>query len=112
MRRARETEEALAHLTAEVEAQVGSEAAIDARALFATPIAIAHRILARRIAEAGRRDAARIGLEKIETLALSLGDALKERRAHVANVGGAIVRLTAKGRLTFAPEPPRRSGKR
>jgi tRNA(Ile)-lysidine synthase len=111
-RRARETEEALAHLTAKVEAHVGSEGAIDARALFAAPIAIAHRILARRIAEAGGRDATRIGLEKIETLALSLGDALKERRAHVANVGGAIVRLTAKGRLTFAPEPPRKSGKR
>ena len=98
-RRARETEEALAYLTAEVEAQVGSAGAIDARALFAAPIAIAHRILARRIAEAGGRDATRIGLEKIETLALSLGAALKERRAHVANVGGAIVRLTAKGRI-------------
>jgi tRNA(Ile)-lysidine synthase len=110
-RRARETEEALAYLTAEVEAQVGSAGAIDARALFAAPIAIAHRILARRIAEAGGRDATRIGLEKIETLALSLGAALKERRAHVANVGGAIVRLTAKGRITFAPEPPRKGSK-
>jgi tRNA(Ile)-lysidine synthase len=38
-RRARETEEALAHLTTEVEAQVGSEGAIEARALFAPPIA-------------------------------------------------------------------------
>jgi tRNA(Ile)-lysidine synthase len=111
-RRARETEEALAHLTAEVEAQVGSEGAIDARALFAAPIAIAHRILTRRIAEAGGRDATRIGLEKIETLAADLRDALKVRRAHGANVGGAIVRLTTKGRLSFAPEPPRRSGKR
>ena len=111
-RRARETEEALAHLTAEVEARVGSEGAIDARALFAAPIAIAHRILARRIAEAGGRDASRIGLEKIETLAANLRDALKERRAYGANVGGALVRLTAKGRLTFAPEPPRTSGKR
>ena len=99
------------HLTAEVEAQVGAEGAIDARALFAAPIAIAHRILARRIAEAGGRDATRIGLEKIETLALGLRDALKERRAHTANVGGALVRLTAKGRLTFAPEPPRASRK-
>ena len=106
-RRARETEEALAHLTAEVEARLGSEGAIDARALFAAPIAIAHRILARRIAEAGGRDASRIGLEKIETLAPSLRDALKERRAYGANVGGALVRLTVKGRLTFAPEPPR-----
>ena len=111
-RRARETEEALAHLTAEVEAQVGSEGAIDARTLFAAPIAIAQRILARRIAEAGGRDATRIGLEKIETLAADLRDALKERQAHAANVGGALVRLTAKGRLAFAPEPPRKSGKR
>ncbi len=111
-RRARETEEALAHLTAEVETQVGSEGTIDARALFAAPIAIAHRILARRIAEAGGRDATRIGLEKIETLAAALGDALKERRAHGANVGGVVVRLTAKGRLSFAPEPPRTSRNR
>ena len=111
-RRARETEEALAHLTAEVEARVGAEGPIDARTLFAAPIAIAHRILTRRIAAAGGRDASRIGLEKIETLAAGLREALKERRAHGANVGGALVRLTAKGRLSFAPEPPRKNGKR
>jgi tRNA(Ile)-lysidine synthase len=110
-RRARETEEALAHLTAEVEAQVGLEGAVEARALFAAPIAIAHRVLARRIAAAGGRDASRIGLEKIETLAINLHDALKERRAYGANVGGALVRLTAKGRLSFAAEPPRTGGK-
>jgi tRNA(Ile)-lysidine synthase len=111
-RRARETEEALSHLTTEVEARVGSEGAVDARALFATPIAVTHRVLARRIAAAGGRDPSRIGLEKIETLALSLSDALRERRAHVANLGGALVRLTTKGRLSFAAEPPRKSGKR
>ena len=111
-RRARETEEALAHLTAEVELRVSSEGALDARALFTAPTAITHRILARRIAETGGRDISRIGLEKIETLAQSLGEALKERRAYGANLGGALVRLTAKGRLTFAPEPPRASGKR
>jgi tRNA(Ile)-lysidine synthase len=110
-RRARETEEALAHLTAEVEAQADRDGALDARALFAAPIAIAQRILTRRVAEAGGRDASRIGLEKIETLAADLRDALKERRTHGANVGGAIVRLTAKGRLSFAPEPPRKGGK-
>jgi tRNA(Ile)-lysidine synthase len=111
-RRARETEEALTHLTAEVETRVGSEETIEARALFAAPIVIAHRILARRIAEVGQRDATRIGLEKIETLALNLRDALDERRAHAANLGGAVVRLTAKGRLSFAPEPPRKSSRR
>ncbi len=111
-RRARDAEEALAHLTAEVEARLGSEGAIDARALFAAPIAIAQRILARRIAATGGRDPSRIGLEKIETLALDLDHALKARRAHSANLGGALVRLTAKGRLSFSAEPPRASGKR
>jgi tRNA(Ile)-lysidine synthase len=111
-RRARETEEALAHLTAEVEAQLGSEGTIDGRALFAAPIAIAHRILAGRIAEIGQRDATRIGLEKIETLTLHLRGALDDRRAFAANLGGAVVRITAKGRLSFAPEPPRKTGKR
>ena len=111
-RRARETEEALAHLTAEVELRIGSEGALDARALFAAPIVIARRVLARRIAETGGRDLSRVGLEKIETLAQGLRDALKERRAYGANIGGALVRITAKGKLTFAPEPPRRTAKR
>jgi tRNA(Ile)-lysidine synthase len=111
-RRARDTEEALAHLTTLVEAQIGSDGAIEARAFFGAPIAITHRILGRRIAAVCGRDPSRIGLEKIEALALSLRDALKERRTHSANLGGAIVRLTSKGWLTFAAEPPRASGKR
>jgi tRNA(Ile)-lysidine synthase len=111
-RRARETEEALAHLTAEVEARLEPEGAVDARALYAAPIAIVQRILTRRIAAAGGREPSRIGLEKIEALALSLREALRERRAHAANVGGAVVRLTVKGRLSFAPEPPRKGGRR
>jgi tRNA(Ile)-lysidine synthase len=111
-RRARETEAALAHLTAEVEARVGLEGAVEASALFAAPVAIVQRILTQRIAEAGGRDASRIGLEKIETLAAALGDALKERRAYGANIRGVVVRLTAKGRLSFAPEPPRAGRKR
>ena len=60
----------------------------------------------------GGRDATRIGLEKIETLAADLREAVRERRAHAANVGGALVRLTAKGRLSFAPEPARKSRNR
>jgi tRNA(Ile)-lysidine synthase len=111
-RRARETEEALAHLTAEVEARLGQEGAVDARALYAAPIAIVQRILSRRIAAAGGRDPSRIGLEKIETLALSLREALNDRKAHAANVGGALLRLTVGGRLSFAPEPSRRGERR
>jgi len=110
-RRAGETEQALAHLTAEVEARLGPEGPIDARALYAAPVAIVQRILSLRIAEAGGRDPSRIGLEKIEALAAALGAALRERRAYAANVGGALVRLSVKGRLSFAPEPPRKGGK-
>ena len=54
----------------------------------------------------------RIGLEKIETLARASTTPLKERRAYRANLGGAFVRLSAKGRLTFVAEPPRTGGKR
>jgi tRNA(Ile)-lysidine synthase len=111
-RRAGETEQALAHLTAEVEARLGHDGAIDARALYAAPIAIVQRILARRIAAAGGRDLSRIGLEKIEAVARGIREALRERRAFGANVGGALVRLTVKGRLSFVPEPPRKGGKR
>jgi tRNA(Ile)-lysidine synthase len=111
-RRAGETEQALAHMTAEVEARLGPEGPIDARALYAAPTAIVQRILALRIAAAGGRDPTRIGLEKIEALAAGLRDALRERRAFAANVGGTLVRLTVKGRLSFTPEPPRKSGKR
>jgi tRNA(Ile)-lysidine synthase len=111
-RRARETEEALGYLAAEVDARLGSETTLDARALYAAPIAIVQRILARRIASAGGRDPSRIGLEKIEALALNLRAALSERRAYGANVGGAMARLTVKGRLSFAPEPPRNRARR
>jgi tRNA(Ile)-lysidine synthase len=111
-RRARETEEALAHLTAEVEARLGPEETIDVRALYAAPIAIVQRILTQRIAAAGGRDPSRIGLEKIEALALNLRAALRERRAYATNVGGALVRLTVKGRLSVAPEPARKGGGR
>jgi hypothetical protein len=64
------------------------------------------------IAAAGGRDPSRIELEKIEALAAALGAALRRRRAYSANVGGALARLTVKGRLSFAPEPPRKRGKR
>jgi tRNA(Ile)-lysidine synthase len=107
-RRAAEADEALARMTAEVEARIGAEGPIDARALFEAPLAIVQRILARRIAAAGGRDLSRIGLEKIEALALRLRDASLEGRAFKANVGGAVVRLIAAGKLEFSPEPARR----
>ena len=107
-RRAAEANEALERMTADVEARLGADGEIDARDLFAEPIAIIHRTLARRIGKAGGRDESRIGLEKIEALALRLREALADGRVLGANVGGALVRLSAKGGLSFAPEPARR----
>jgi tRNA(Ile)-lysidine synthase len=107
-RRAAEADEALEQMTADLEAKLGAEGPIDAKPLFAEPIAIVQRTLARRIGKVGGRDESRIGLEKIEALALRLRDALANQRALNANVGGALVRLSAKGRLSFAPEPARR----
>ncbi len=107
-RRASETEEALMRLTALVEERLGASGPVDARALFAEPIVIAERVLARRIAAAGGRDESRIGLEKIEALARRLREAVAEGRPLSANVGGALVRLTGKGGLSFGPEPKRR----
>ena len=107
-RRAAEADEALERMTADVEARLGADGPIDARDLFAEPIAIVQRTLARRIGKAGGRDESRIGLEKIEALALRLRDALGKQHAYSANVGGALVRLSAKGSLSFAPEPPRK----
>lgn len=107
-RRAAEADEALARMTAEVEARVGANGPIDARVLFEAPIAIVQRILTGRMAAAGGRDPGRIGLEKIEALALRLRDASAEGRALSANVGGAVARLTTRGALDFAAEPPRR----
>jgi hypothetical protein len=107
-RRAGEAEEALASFADRVEARLGAEGPIEARALFDEPIAIVQRVLIRRIAAAGGREPSRIGLEKIEALALALRAALAEKRAFRANVGGAVARLDARGALNFAPEPPRR----
>ena len=110
-RRAAETDEALARMTAALEARLG-DGPIDAAALAAEPIAIVERVLARRIAAVGGRDEARIGLEKIEALAALMREAALEGRALTANVGGTLMRLTAKGSLDFVKEPPRRRGTR
>jgi tRNA(Ile)-lysidine synthase len=107
-RRAAEADEALERMTAEVEARLGPDEPVEAKTLFAEPLAIVQRTLARRIAEAGGRDERRIGLEKIEVLALRMRDAFVARRALSANLGGALVRLSANGRISFGPEPTRR----
>jgi tRNA(Ile)-lysidine synthase len=107
-RRAAEADDALEHMTNAVEARLGGEGPVDAKALIAEPVAIVQRILMRRIAAAGGREQSRIRLEKIEALEARLRDAARSRRALSANVAGALVKLSAKGRLSFAPEPARR----
>ncbi len=107
-RRAAEADDALARMTDELAARLAPAGPIDARLLFDAPIAVVQRILSARIAAAGGRDPGRIGLEKIEALALRLRNAAAEGRPLSANVGGALVRLTAKGEVTFAPEPARK----
>ena len=106
-RRAAEADEALARMADAAEARLREDP--DGRALFAEPIAVVQRVLTRRVAAAGGRDETRIGLEKIEALAGRLRDAVAERRPLAVNVGGALVSLTAKGRLDFVAEPARRA---
>ena len=106
-RRAAEAEDALELMTDAVEAKLRAAGPVDANALFGEPIAVVQRFLARRIAAFGGRDESRIGLEKVEALESRLRDAVQNRRAVAANVGGALVRLDARGKLSFAPEPAR-----
>ena len=108
-RRLQQADEALERMTGAVAARLGEEGPLEAGALFAEPIAVVERILIRRIAAAGDQDERRIGLEKIEALALRLRDAIALGRPMAANVGGALVKLTAKGALSFGPEPKRRA---
>ena len=108
-RRAAEADVALARFAAAVEARLGESGPIDARALFTEPIAIVQRVLARRIAAVGGREENRIGLEKIEALALRLKAAAALGEAFSANVGGVLARLSASGELSFEPEPPRKA---
>jgi tRNA(Ile)-lysidine synthase len=113
-RRAGQVEDALARQTeaAESRLRLVETAACDARALFAEPIEIVQRLLTAAIAKAGGRQASRVGLEKIETLAQALQRALAAGDAFGANVAGARVRLRAKGALRIEPEPPRRASAR
>jgi len=106
-RRAAEADAALARMTAEVAARLGPDP-VDASALLSEPAAVVQRVLARRIADIGGRDESRIGLEKLETLAARLADALAAGRPCAANVAGALIRLTADGRLDVVREPARR----
>ena len=109
-RRAAEADDAIAAAADDLERRLGLET-VDAAVLFSAPVAVAQRVLARRIAAAGGRGESRLGLEKIERLAALLREARTSGKGHAANIGGVLIRLTPGGHLQFAPEPLRRQPK-
>ncbi|MGO8831930.1 MAG: tRNA lysidine(34) synthetase TilS [Roseiarcus sp.] len=80
----------------------------DAQALFDEPLEIAQRLLAGEIARVAGKEPRQIRLEQIEALAQALRQARAQNKALRANVGGASVRMSAKGALSVSPETPRR----
>ena len=70
------------------------------------------RLLTATIARVGGRDASRVGLEKIEALALALREAWSAEKRFSANVGGARLRCGAKRSVRVDPEPARRKAAR
>jgi tRNA(Ile)-lysidine synthase len=111
-RRAARIEEALERQTLAAEAHLHliEKSACDAAKLFAEPIEIVQRLLTLAIAGVGRRDASRVGLEKIETLTADLHEAWLARERFSANLAGAHVRCDAKGALQVEKEPARGKG--
>ncbi len=109
-RRAGQVEEALTRQAeaAESRLRLVETAACDARALFAEPIEIVQRLLTAAIARVGGREASRVGLEKIETLAAALRKAWSAGKRFSANVAGARVWCDGKGSVRVGPEPARR----
>ena len=98
-RRAAEADEALARMTAEVEARLGRTARSTPTRSFAAPIAIVQRVLVRRIARAGGRDESPDRAREDR----GAGDARSAtpRRGAARSKpmsAGAVARLTAKGK--------------
>ena len=109
-RRAEQVEAALVSQTAAAEARLGliATGACEANLLLAEPTEIVQRLLTAAIARVGKRDAGRIGLEKIETLAAGLRQAWGAGKRFSANVAGARLCCDAKGSVSVEPEPARR----
>jgi hypothetical protein len=109
-RRAAQVEDALVRQTAAAEARLGlvETGACEASPLLAEPAEIIQRLLTAAIARVGGRDPSRVGLEKIEALALALREAWSTGKRFSANVAGARLRCDAKGSVRVEPEPARR----
>ena len=76
--------------------------------MLAEPTEIVQRLMAAAIARVGERDAAAVGLEKIEALAAGLREAWSAGKRFSANVAGARLCCDAKGSVSVEPEPARR----
>jgi tRNA(Ile)-lysidine synthase len=114
-RRAAQVEDALARQTAEAEARLRliETGGCDAARLLAEPTEIVQRLLTSTIARIGRREASRVGLEKIEALVAGLRQANEGCERFSANVAGAWVRSDGNGAVRVEREPPRgRAGAR
>jgi tRNA(Ile)-lysidine synthase len=109
-RRAGQVEDALVRQTAAAEARLGliATGACEAGPLLAEPAEIVQRLLTAAIARVGGRASSRVGLEKIEALALALREAHGAGKRFSANVAGARLRCSAKGSVRVEPEPARR----
>lgn len=75
--------------------------------LFGEPREILLRVLAKGLAQIGT--GRQIRLERLEDLGEALSAAHAQNEALARTLGGAIVRLDAKGRLNLVPEGPRRT---
>ena len=109
-RRAGQIEDALVRQTQAAETRLGliATGACEASPLLAEPTEIVQRLLTAAIARVGGRAPNRVGLEKIEALALALREARSAGKRFSANVGGARLRCDAKGSVRVEPEPARR----
>jgi tRNA(Ile)-lysidine synthase len=110
-RRAARMEEAVARAAAQAAERLkwNAEASQrDGAALFAEPQEIVLRLLRQEIIRIGGSEAASVRLEQIEGLGAALRRAAERGESHGATLGGARVRLTAKGALKIDKAPPRR----
>jgi len=110
-RRAARMEEAVAAQAKAAAARLGwtsPQPTRNAKALLDEPLEIAQRLLTGEIARVAGKEPRQIRLEQIEALAQALRQARAQNKALRANIGGASVRMSAKGALTVSPEAPRR----
>lgn len=86
------------------------EGDLEAGALLAEPLEIAIRALALALAEM-RPAGEPLRLERVEACTEAVLTAAREGRALRRTLGGVLLNLDPRGRLTLAPEPARRRGR-